>query len=301
MVVDTPHFPAPGQTVLGNRFRMTPGGKGANQAVAAARAGGAVTFVTAVGDDLLANRAVNALPVNVSTSSHLVVKSGTPTGVALILVDAHGREYDHRRPRRQRTVATGRSGTDGHRILRRQTSHHATGDSAAQCAWAADYAHRLGCRVLLNPAPMPDKGLPDTLLKHVDILTPNEGELMALAPASANIEAAARAVLARGPQMMVVTQGKSGATVFTAEESFHVPAAQVTALDTVGAGDCFSATLGVALVEGRALPEAVRFAIAAAGLSTTAAGAQDAMPYRAAIDALLSEMVADAESAELRS
>ncbi len=122
---------------------------------------------------------------------------------------------------------------------------------------------------------------------QVEILTPNEGELLALAPEARDVDTAARQVLARGPHLLVVTQGRHGATAFTPAGTLHLPACAVQTVDTVGAGDCFSACLGVALAEGSALPDALRFAIAAAGLSTTLPGAQASMPTRAAIEAFL--------------
>jgi ribokinase len=153
--------------------------------------------------------------------------------------------------------------------------------------WATGYAKRLGCPVMLNPAPMPHDGLPDELLSCVDILTPNEGELLGLAPEATSLDEAATAVLARGPKVLVVTRGRDGATVYTPESSFHVPAFPISAVDTVGAGDCFSAGLAVALAEKKPLDEAVKFAAAAAALSTTMHGAQEAMPTREMIEKFL--------------
>jgi ribokinase len=153
--------------------------------------------------------------------------------------------------------------------------------------WAARYAARLGCPVLLNPAPMPADGLPDALLQQVSILTPNAGELMTLVPGAGSLEDAAQQVLRRGPQAVVVTRGGEGATVFTRDESVPVPAFPVSPVDTVGAGDCFSAVLGVAIAEGQPLTDAVRFAAAAAAMSTTLPGAQAAMPTREEIEGFL--------------
>lgn len=287
MVVETPALPTPGQTVLGGAFRMTPGGKGANQAVAAARAGGQVTFITAVGDDTLGTESRERFAHEGIDVTHLFVKAGVPTGVALILVDAHGENMIAVAP-----GANGRLNTDD--LVTAATAFVDTRLLVMQleiplesARWAAEYAVRLGCPVLLNPAPMPAEGLPDALLRCVDMLTPNEGELMALAPGATTLEEAAHAVLARGPKTLVVTRGKEGATVFTAEESFDVPAFPVAAVDTVGAGDCFTATLAVACAEGKPLPEAVRFAAAAAALSTTVPGAQAAMPTRDVIERML--------------
>ncbi len=287
MVVEVPTLPAPGQTVLGGVFRMTPGGKGANQAVAAARAGGAVTFITALGADAFAEESRQHFVDEGIETRFIVSKAEVASGVALIMVDAQGENLI--------AVASGANG----QLQAEELSAAAPAFAAAQMAilqleiplasvaWAVRRAAQAGCRVLLNPAPMPPAGLPDDLLSHTDILTPNEGELLALAPSARDVEEAAALVLARGPRLVVVTQGRRGATAFTREGALHLPACAVKSVDTVGAGDCFSACLGVALAEGQALPDALRFAIAAAGLSTTVPGAQAGMPTRAAIEAFL--------------
>lgn len=287
MVLDVPMLPAQGQTVLGGAFRMTPGGKGANQAVAAARAGGAVTFITALGKDAFGEVNRQRLLREGIDMRFLATKEGTPSGVALILVDTHG----------ENIIAVA-SGANGQLHPNDLAVADTAFDSALQVIlqleiplesveWAVRRAAEAECSVLLNPAPMPPGGLPEAILRHVDILTPNEGELLALVPGAAGIEEAAAQVLTRGPQTVVVTQGKRGVTVFTPDESFHLPAFAVDSVDTVGAGDCFSASLGVALAEGHALRQAIRFATAAAALSTTVPGAQAGMPTREAIEEFL--------------
>lgn len=287
MVVETPSLPAPGQTVLGGAFRMTPGGKGANQAVAAARAGGHVAFITAVGDDAFGTESIARFRKEGIDTRHIVVCRGVPSGVALIMVDARGENLI--------AVAPGAN-------ARLSPADLAAAEAAFRenaflimqleippesVRWAAERASKAGATVLLNPAPMPPEGLPDELLQYVDILTPNEGELRALAPEAASLEDAAARVLARGPKIVVATRGKRGATAFTPDGSVDMPAADVTPVDTVGAGDCFSACLAVALAEGRSLVDALRFAVAAAGVSTTRPGAQASMPTRAEIEGML--------------
>ncbi|HEX2949493.1 MAG TPA: ribokinase [Armatimonadota bacterium] len=284
MVVEASSLPVPGQTVLGGSFRMTPGGKGANQAVAAARNGADVTFITALGDDNLGTESLARFSREGINTSHISIKHGVPTGVALILIDAQGENMI--------AVAPGANGElQPDDLVKAAPAFYGTKLLIMQLEiplssviWAAEYAKKLGCPVLLNPAPMPPEGLPEELLQHVDVLTPNEGELMGLAPGSSSLEAAAASVLARGPKTLVVTRGRHGATVFTNDGSFHVPAFPITAVDTVGAGDCFSASLGVALAEGKALNDAVKFAAAAAALSTTVHGAQSAMPTREMVE-----------------
>ncbi len=284
MVIQAPTLPGPGETVLDGVFRCTPGGKGANQAVAAARAGGAVTFITAVGDDPFGAESRAGFAAAGIDTRYLVTCPGTPSGVALILVDAHGENLI--------AVASGAN----MRLTPDDLPSAAFTDAAllilqlevppATVLAAAQRAHAAGVPVLLNPAPMPAAGLPDALLRCVDILTPNAGELHALVPDAETLEDAAAQTLARGVGALVVTRGRAGATLFTADGALTLPAHPVHAVDTVGAGDCFSGALGVALVEGRALPDAARFAAVAAALSVTRPGAQASMPTRAEIDAV---------------
>jgi len=294
MVVETPALPAPGQTVLGGAFRMTPGGKGANQAVAAARAGGGVTFITAVGDDGFGAESVARFAREGIDTRYIVTCAGVPSGVALIMVDAKGENLI--------AVAPGANA----RLL---PEHLAAAEDAFRAAsflilqleippesvlWAARRAAEAGATVLLNPAPMPPDGLPDELLRCVDILTPNEGELRALAPKAGSLNEAAACVLDCGPKIVVVTRGKHGATAFTPDVKIDIPAAAVTPVDTVGAGDCFSACLAVALAEGHSLADSLRFAVTAAGLSTTRPGAQASMPAREEIEDCLNRGITDA-------
>jgi len=278
MVVQTPVLPAPGQTVLGGAFRLTPGGKGANQAVAAARAGGAVTVITAVGDDAFGQESLARFCAEGIDVSHAVTCAGMPSGVALIMVDARGENLIAVAPGANAQLTPAHlpdAAFAGARLLLMQLEIPLESVQAAAARAAA-----AGATVLLNPAPMPEAGLPDALLQHVDILTPNEGELRALAPDAATLEDAAARVRARGPRLVVVTRGRHGAAAFTPDGRLDLPAVAVPAVDTVGAGDCFSACLAVALGEGRSLADALRFAVAAAGLSTTRPGAQAGMPTR---------------------
>jgi ribokinase len=285
MVVQADTLPAPGQTVLGGAFRMTPGGKGANQAVAAARAGGVVTFLTAVGDDAFGHARLDEFRREGIDTQYMKITADALSGVALIVVDAHGENLI--------AVAPGANGLltpaavdaiDFHGVRMAILQLEIPLETVLR---AAQRARGHGCPVLLNPAPMPPAGLPAALLAVVDILTPNEGEARALAPGAATLADAAREILDAGPRALVVTRGRHGVSVFTRDEQFDVPAIPVTAVDTVGAGDCCSAALGVAFAEGRPLRDAARFAVVAAGLSTTRVGAQAAMPMRAEIDAAI--------------
>ncbi|MHB0938817.1 MAG: ribokinase [Armatimonadota bacterium] len=284
MVVETPSLPAPGQTVLGGAFRMTPGGKGANQAVAAARAGGDVTFITAVGDDNFGTESIARFRTEGINTRHIVTCRGVPSGVALIMVDARGENLIAVAPGANAGLLPGDLAAAEAAFRENSFLIMQLEIPPESVQWAAERAAKSDATVLLNPAPMPPDGLPHALLQYVDILTPNEGELRALAPDAGSLEEAAARVLARGPKIVVATRGKRGATAFTPDGALEVPAVQVTPVDTVGAGDCFSAFLAVALAEGHSLAGALHFAVAAAGLSTTRPGAQASMPARAEIE-----------------
>ncbi len=286
MVIAVPHLPAPGETVLGGEFRQVMGGKGANQAVAAARAGAEVTFITALGDDDLGRTSADRLRSEGINLCHAIHAPDTPNGVAFILVGEGG----------ENLIAVAAGANSALSPAHIQATETAFEDAQvvllqleipmetvlATVALARSY----GCKVLLNPAPMPEGGLPAELLAQVDVFTPNEGELLAMEHTT-SLEEAARRALAQGPKLVVTTKGAEGAHAFTAEGEVSVPAIEVAPIDTVGAGDCFAGTLAVALAEGQQLEAALRFAVTAAGLSTTREGAMDSMPTRGEIEARL--------------
>jgi ribokinase len=294
LVARCPHIPAPGETILGTAFTLTPGGKGANGATAAARLGAThpptrVVMVGAVGRDdngaalrrNLADRDVDAGGVG--------ELDGIPTGVALIAVSDAGENSIVVVP-----------GANGH-LLPQQVDaalKRAAPDIVLMqleipletVAYAAEQAHGIGTRVLLDPAPA--TALPERLLRHVDLLLPNEGELALLSslPASESDEQTARAAQRLrewGVAAVVVKCGDRGALIVDGNDPRRVPTLQVEVVDTTGAGDCFDGALAVALAEGQPLDAAVRFATYAAALSCTQLGAQTAQPTRAAVEQAL--------------
>ncbi|MEI7834703.1 MAG: ribokinase, partial [bacterium] len=251
--------------------------------------GGAVTFITAVGDDAFGKESIERFTAEGIDVTYVYTKEGSPSGVALILVDEQGENVIAVAPgaNSQLTpedIAAAAPAFEGAKqvIIQLEIPYETV-------LAAVRMAKQAGSKVLLNPAPMPATGLPDELLRHVDLLTPNTGELLQLAPDISQIDMAANMVLSRGPETVVVTHGSQGATVFSMDGEHEVPAFSVDAIDTVGAGDCFSASLGVALAEGWPMNHAVRIASAAAALSTTKIGAQMSMPSRRAIEQLLAE------------
>lgn len=298
LVVRVPTIPRPGETVIGGTFTSVGGGKGANQAVAAARAGGQVGFVGRIGADAMGDAATAALRAEGIDTSCLTRDPSAPSGVALILVDERG----------ENSIAVAPGANDGlrpeHIDAARSLIDHAdvlliqleipleTVIHAVALAEAAEVP------VILNPAPA--RPLPDDLLRRIAILTPNETEAAVLTNEPVTDEEAAagsaRRLLARGPTGVVVTLGRRGSLVVTAQIDERVPAVPLAAVDTVAAGDIFNGCLAVAIAEGRDLPAAIRFATAAAGISVTRHGAQASAPLRAEIEALLERRAAGSRS-----
>jgi ribokinase len=289
MVVRVSSLPRAGETVIGGTFFTAHGGKGANQAVAAARAGGTVALIACLGDDALGDDTLAALAAEGVGVGDVRRASGTPSGVALIFVDERGENSIAVAPGANALlapehVAPGAALLSPSDVLLAQLETPL--ESVLAAVRAASYA---GAQVILNPAPARD--LPDELLALVSVLTPNEAEAARLAGVSVDgehgLDDAATALLRRGARAVVMTLGAAGAYVATAEHRETIPGHRVEARDTTGAGDVFNGALAVALAERLQLREAVRFANAAAAISVTRDGAQPAAPHRAEILALL--------------
>ncbi|MHB1458147.1 MAG: ribokinase [Armatimonadota bacterium] len=281
MIINVPVLPAAGQTVVGSDFKILPGGKGANQAVAAARLDADVTFISALGCDSFGDDSFDRLASEGINTQYIVRKTDVHSGTAMIFVDASGENVIAVSP-----GANSRLTPDD--IIAADDAFSETALVILQlevpietAITVARMAKKTGHTVLLNPAPMSSVGLPDELLHCVDILTPNKGELMQIVPDASDIDDAVRLISAKGPEMIVVTLGKDGAKAYNKDGSTHVKAIDVDAIDTVGAGDCFTAALGVSLAAGNSLDDALLFGVTASGLSTLVCGAQQGMPtYR---------------------
>jgi ribokinase len=274
MVVRTEHLPLPGETVLGGKFIMTAGGKGANQAVAAARLGADVTLVARLGRDVFGDRALAGYQAEGINTDYIVRDEAEASGVALIVVDEAAENII--------TVAPGANGRLSPDDVRAAERAIAEADSvllqleipleAVQAA--IELAQRHHVRVILNPAPT--RTLPDDILRGVDVLTPNENEKAKLI--AEQTDAALEALLARGVGSVVTTRGAAGCEVASGGERQHVPGFHVEAVDTTGAGDCFNGALAVALARSLRMIDAAQYANAAAALAVTRLGAQTSMP-----------------------
>lgn len=289
MIVKSERIPAPGETVVGGTFATAAGGKGANQAVAAARAGGDVLFVACVGDDSLGAEAVAGYAREGIDVSKIRRDPANATGVALILVDSVGENLI--------SVASGANFTlspsdvdaaadairSAQMVVVQLETPFETIERAAQIAQEA------GVPVLLDPAPAPSSPLPESLMKRVSIVKPNETEAERLTGIAVKDEETARAAaekaLELGVETAIVTLGAAGSFVATKSgERRLIPARKVDAVDATAAGDSYSGALAVALAEGKSLFDAVEFASKAAALSVQKLGAQPSLPSRAEIE-----------------
>jgi ribokinase len=277
LVVPVARHPRPGETVLGGDIARHPGGKGANQAVAAARLGQTVAMVGRVGDDDAGETLVGALRADGVHVGAVRVDPGAPTGIALIAVDDAGENAIVVSPGANARVST-----------------RDVGDAAGLLASAAvtlvqlevpveivEEAARLAAGTLiLNPAPAAP--LSGELLRRVDVLVPNRSELVALAGGGvvSGDEAALAAASLEGPGAVIVTLGAEGALVVDGTTTVHVPALPVEAVDTTAAGDAFCGALADALVRGADSVEATRWAVRVAAAAVGRAGAQTSLPTR---------------------
>jgi ribokinase len=286
LVIRIPRYPQAGETLQGSDLLTFPGGKGANQAVAAARLGERVTLVGHVGQDSLGDFLLAQLEANSVETSH-IRRDPTATGTAIILVEENGQNRIVLSPGANANVSVDEiesvSFPDFDLLLLQLEIPLETVLRAAQ------RAHQNGVRVLLNPAPA--RPLPDDLLANVDFLIPNESELSLLTglPVTdlASADAAARQLLQRGVPMVIVTLGEKGALIVEPQRARHIPAFVVKAIDTTAAGDAFIGGLASALQRDLSLDDAVRFANACGALATTRLGAQPSLPRREEVEAFL--------------
>jgi ribokinase len=287
LVVHAPRFPAPGETLLGGPFATHPGGKGANQAIAAARLGDArdVALIGCVGDDGYGAELRGVFAREGFEAAGVEERADAATGVGVITVDASGQNHI--------VVASGANAT----VTPDDVERHAAAITAAgvlvlqleiplpAIQRGMRLAREAGVRVLLNAAPA--RELPSEVLRAVDVLVVNELEARTLAGASAgDVGALARALAARGPELVVVTLGERGAVLFDGAVLVERSAHAVRAVDTTAAGDAFVGAFARALIEDRSSADALAFASAAGACAVTVEGAVPSLPSRAAVEEL---------------
>ncbi len=289
LVAKTPKLPSPGETVIGSKFIIAPGGKGANQAVAIARLGGDVTFVAKLGMDDFGDQAVNNFKKDNINTDFIFRTPNSPSGVALIFVDDTGenvivavqganaellpKDVEKAKPIIEHSDAL---------VLQLEVPLETV-------AYAVSIAKSAKIPVVLNPAP--GKKLDSDLIELIDYLTPNETEAEILTEMKVIDDITAKSaglkLLEFGAKNVVITLGKRGAMLITAKECELIPGFNVSAVDTTAAGDAFNGGLAFAIASKRTVKDAVRFANAVAALSVTKIGAQPSMPFKSEVDEFL--------------
>jgi ribokinase len=295
LVVKAPRMPLEGETLLGRDFQMIPGGKGANQAAAAARLGAQVAMVGRVGGDAFGPPLIENLRCQGVDAGHVQIDDEAATGTAMIIVDDSGQNSI--------VVAPGANGRVSEQDVDRLE------DTLSQARvlllqfevpletveYAIQMAARHQIKVILNPAPA--RPAPAELIAKVDYLVPNEFEASTLTGLETkdvpSAERAARKLLGFGVPVVIITLGERGALMATGQGMAHVPARRVQAVDTTAAGDAFIGGLAVALVKGSPLDEAVRYASCAGALAVTKFGAQTSLPSADEVQAFYESGVAE--------
>lgn len=286
MVVKANRLPVPGETVLGGTFYMNPGGKGANQAIAASRLGAEVTFISKIGYDLFGLQAVEIYRSEKINTEFIFTDQQSPSGVALISVDSSGENSIIVAPGASRSLSTEDIDRAKEKIKEADIILMQLEVPTETAEYAATLARQYGKKVILNPAPA--SPLSDSFLNAVHTILPNRIEAEMLSGIKVtDMESARRAAQAigeKGIENVVITLGKDGAYVKEKDEYNMIPAKEVETIDTTGAGDVFCGAFSVYLSEGHPVTEAVKFANAAAAIAVTRIGAQSAIPYKREVE-----------------
>ena len=290
MIIRGDRIPKPGETIIGGKFYKAAGGKGANQAVAAARAGGRVTFLSRVGNDVFGQEAIQGYRNDKINVNYVKVDHTESTGIALILVDSKGENCI--------SVASGANMKLDKSDIKDATIELDNADVVLMqletpietIEYIIKSLKNKQVKTILNPAPA--LKISDDLLAHLTIITPNETEVELLTGVIVNDEKdalkASKILLDKGVKNVIITMGKKGAFLHSELGSILIPSFEVNALDTTAAGDTFNGAFAVAVAEGKALEDAVKYANAAAAISVTKMGAQPSIPLKKEIENFLS-------------
>jgi len=285
MVVKANRLPVPGETILGGTFYMNPGGKGANQAIAASRLGADVTFISKVGYDLFGLQAMEIYRSEKINTDYVFTDQSKPSGVALISVDSFGENCIIVASGANLSLSPEDIDKAKDRILEADIVLMQLEIPMQTVEYAASLAYDYGKKVILNPAPA--SALSNDFLKKVYAVLPNRIETEMLSGIKVvdekSAHRAAKAISSKGIENVVITLGKEGAFVKEQDNFMMTPATEVDTIDTTGAGDVFCGAVSVYLSEGHSLIDSVRFANAAAAIAVTRIGAQSAIPYRSEV------------------
>jgi ribokinase len=286
MVIKTKFFPKPGETLLGGDFFLFPGGKGANQAVAAARMGAAVHLIGKVGDDIFGKQSIMGLENEGIIVDQITTHHAKASGTALITVNAKGENIIVVAPGANETLTEKDILTTNDTLKKADIILTQLEIPIETIVYLAEKSKSLDKKMILNPAPA--QKIPNNLYKLLYAITPNQTEaalLTGIKPVSlASIKDAARKLLKRGVQHVVITLGSKGAFYTNNETSFFIRAPKVKAVDSTAAGDVFNGVLAVMLAEGKDWKIALELACSAASVSVTRMGAQTSAPYRTEIE-----------------
>lgn len=286
MVIKSDRLPVPGETILGGTFMMNPGGKGANQAVAAARLGGNITFITKTGNDLFGRQSIELYNDENINTDYIYSDPDLPSGVALISVDTNGENCI--------VVASGANGTLNTKDLENASNIICSAEILLMqleipietVEYAAKIANENGVKVILNPAPA--QALTNELLSNIYLLIPNKTEAEILSGIKVtnweSAKTAADIICTKGVKTVVITLGAMGALLKEGNKYYEIPSTPVQPVDTTAAGDTFCGAISVAISEGKELLEAIKFANKCAAISVTRMGAQTSIPYRKEVE-----------------
>lgn len=288
MVIKADRLPVPGETILGGTFFMNPGGKGANQAIAAARMGGNVTLISKSGNDVFGKQSVMLYNSENINTEFIFFDPNHPSGVALITVDSNGENCI--------VVASGANATLCPADINKASKEIESSDLVLMqleipidtVEYVAEIANKKGIKVILNPAPA--RSLSDKLLKCLYIIIPNKSEAEILSGIKVtdyeSAKHAADIISNRGVDNVIITLGSQGALIKENDEYYFVDAYKVDAVDTTAAGDAFCGSVCVGLSEGKSILDAVRMAVKASALTVTRMGAQSSIPLRSELASL---------------
>lgn len=282
LTIKSEKLPKPAQTVLGKEFFIASGGKGANQAVAAARAGADVTFIAKIGDDIFGNNNIMTYKKDGINTNQIIVDKGNHSGIALIMVDNEGENlisvasnsnfnFKPDEIEKKKDVIK-----NADIILLQNEIPPGTNEKIISLT------HELNIPVLLNPAPGPENPIDSELIKKIDYLTPNRNELELVSGEiisnDLDIEKIGKNLVRKGLKNLIITLGSKGSMMIDSNQADYIPAYKVKAIDTVAAGDCFNGYLGTMIASGKNILESIKIASAAAAISVTRRGAQPSIP-----------------------